>query len=119
MTQKYCIFCDPTARKGRVIHAGKLATSFLSSPRLVPGHVLVIPNRHVELPTDLTEQELTAIFQEIKPIIKNMLSSDLAKGVDTWQKTRPYIPQGEIKVDHVHFHLLPSKPGHQLYAEAL
>lgn len=95
-----------------------LATAFLSSPRLMPGHTLVIPNRHIELPSELSKEETTALFELINPIHAKLLGS-LAVGVDIWQKSRPQVVEDGHKIDHVHFHVLPSTPGEELYGEAL
>jgi len=115
---KECAFCEPEQFADRIINANEQATAFLSTPRLMPGHTLVIPNRHVELPSELTGEEVAAIFDLIAPIHVRLLGS-LAVGVDIWQKARPFVPQDGHKVDHVHFHVLPSQPGEELYGEAL
>lgn len=91
-----------------------MVTSILSNPRLMPGHALVVPSRHVETPADLTAKEVTAIYTEAQRLTSTMLRS-IAQGVDTWQKTRPEVPEGKIKVDHLHVHVMPSNPGDELY----
>ena len=80
----------------------------------MPGHVLIVPNRHVERPDELTDEETLAVYREAQRLITAMLGT-FAKGVDTWQKTRPDMPEGKIKVNHVHVHVLPSIPGDELY----
>ena len=94
-------------------------TSFLSSPRLAKGHVLVIPNRHLETPCDLNDAETESIFREVRRLQARMLG-EFALGVDQWQKTRLMVKESkEFKVSHVHFHLLPSNPGDEMYDKAL
>jgi diadenosine tetraphosphate (Ap4A) HIT family hydrolase len=78
----------------------------------------VIPNRHVELPSELSPTEVAAISELINPIHARLLGS-VALGVDIWQKSRPSVDQDGHKIDHVHFHILPSNPGTELYGEAL
>lgn len=85
----------------------------------MPGHTLVIPNRHVEKPWELTHEELTAIFDEIKWVQAQLLDAGLGDGVDTRQNYRPFMPQGKIKIDHVHFHVLPRKLNDELYQRAM
>ncbi len=116
-----CPFCDlaSDSEKSRVIRKSKLTTTFLSNPRLVKGHTLVIPNRHVEKPDELTSDEILAIFDEIKWVESRLLSSDLADGVDIRQHYRPFLPQGRIKIDHVHFHVLPRTKDDELYKKAM
>lgn len=116
-----CPFCNLTVdtEKNRVIRSNKLTTTFLSNPRLVEGHTLVIPNRHIEKPWELTSEELLAIFDEIKWVEGQLLDSDLATGVDIRQNYRPFLPQGRIKIDHVHFHVLPRAFDDELYQKAM
>lgn len=116
-----CPFCDLAndTERDRVIRRGKLTTTFLSNPRLVPGHTLVVPNRHIEKPWELTQEELIAIFDEIKWVQGQLLDAGLADGVDTRQHYRPFIPQGRIKIDHVHFHVLPRKLDDDIYKNAM
>lgn len=78
----------------------------LSNPRLVKGHSLVIPKRHIEEPWELSSDELLDIFKQIDWVREKLLAS-LAEGVDIRQHYRPFLPQGRIKVDHLHFHVLP------------
>jgi diadenosine tetraphosphate (Ap4A) HIT family hydrolase len=94
--------------------------SFLPNMRLTPGHTLVIPKRHIEPPGMLTAEEARAIMQEIERLRSRMLEK-LGSGVDIWQKSRPDLPQGHngTKVDHIHFHVLPSRPGTELYEKGI
>jgi hypothetical protein len=43
----------------------------------------------------------------------------VAIGVVVWQKSRPRVQQDMVKMDHVHFHVLPSVPGETLYEQTL
>lgn len=70
------------------------------------GHLLVVPKRHVEQPWDLTSLELKEIFSHIHDLQKK-LSNTLGTGCDIRQNYRPFMKQGKLKVDHLHFHLLP------------
>ena len=54
-----CPFCD----KDEPIRENKLAKVFLSDPHKVPGHVLVMPKRHIEMPWEMTPEELQACFE--------------------------------------------------------
>ena len=118
MTTEECPFCDLNQFEARLIQADELTYSFLSDPRLVPGHTLVIPKRHVEHPAGLTTTEASAIHRQIGQITTKMLGA-MAVGVDLWQKTRPNVKQDEIKIDHLHYHLLPSNEGDPIYSGAL
>jgi len=113
----HCPFCAPEIQK-RIIHEGKHVFAVLSDPRLVPGHLLIIPKRHVlslsELKTaERSELMRTAIkFQEL--IVKN-----IAPGCDMRQNYRPFLPQSRTKVDHVHIHLLPRFFEDELYTKSM
>ena len=118
MKSAECSFCDPDSYSERVIASNGLAIALLSSPRMKQGHSLVIPRRHVELPSELLAEEVNVIFRLVGPLHKRMLAT-IATGVDVWQKSRPQVGQNDIKMDHVHFHVLPSQPGDPLYDQAL
>ena len=40
-------------------------------------------------------------------------------GIDMWVKTRPEMPETDIKRDHVHMHVIPSNVGDERYSSAL
>ncbi len=103
MTDSNCPFC---ILNDRVLKENKQARAFLSNPRKVPGHFLVVPKRHIEKPWELTTEELQDIF-ELVFFIEQRLVDKLGQGADIRQNYRPYLKQGRIKVDHVHFHVYP------------
>lgn len=111
-----CTFCSAQTLEWRTVHHDKLVRSFLSDPKLTRGHALVIPNRHVEPPDQLTNPESAAVIREAERLRAVMLGS-FAVGVDVWQKTRQLISEGHngTKMNHEHFHVLPSSPGDELY----
>ena len=113
-----CPFCSLDFEKIRTIASNDLVHVILSNPRLLPGHTLVMPRRHVEHPNDLTEVELLAIFKQINLVRARMLEA-IATGVDIRQNYRPFIKQGRTKVDHVHFHVLPRTNKDELYQKSM
>jgi diadenosine tetraphosphate (Ap4A) HIT family hydrolase len=98
-----CPFCSPTER---VLKENASAQVILSNPRKVPGHFLVIPKRHVEKPWELTPEELQDIFALIFAVEQKILGK-LGDGVDIRQNYRPFMKQSQLKVDHMHFHVIP------------
>lgn len=80
-----------------------------SNPRLMPGHLLVIPKRHVEKLSELNKDELDDL---LKTTIKyqEKVIKDLAPGCDIRQNYRPFIKDGDLKVSHLHFHVQPRWP---------
>jgi diadenosine tetraphosphate (Ap4A) HIT family hydrolase len=111
MADDNCPFCNAG---DRVLKENEYAKAFLSNPRKVPGHFLVTPKRHVEKPWKLTPEELQAVFELIFFIEQRMLGK-LGEGVDIKQNYRPFLNQGRLKVDHVHFHVYPRSLEDYLY----
>lgn len=109
--QQDCPFC---ARKDLVLKENDQALVVLSNPRKVPGHLLVMPKRHVEKPWELTSQELAAVFELIF-FIEERIIGKLGEGCDIRQNYRPFIPQSRLKKDHLHFHVLPRSLNDYLY----
>lgn len=107
----HCPFCN---LDGRVLKQNKHAQAFLSNPRKVPGHFLVIPKRHIEKPWELDKEELQDIFELIFFIEKRLVSK-LGEGADIRQNYRPFISQGKMKVNHVLFHVYPRYNEDYLY----
>ena len=82
------------------------------------GHLLVTPKRHVEQPWNLTEAELKEIFSHIHELQKR-ITETLGTGCDIRQNYRPFMKQGRLKVDHLHFHLLPRTFQDDLYERSM
>ncbi|MGC1177098.1 MAG: HIT family protein [Candidatus Saccharimonadales bacterium] len=98
-----CPFCDLNER---ILKENATARVLLSNPRKAPGHFLVLPKRHVEKPWGLTDRELKDIFGLIF-FIEQKIIGKLGDGCDVRQNYRPFMKQSKLKVDHVHFHVLP------------
>ncbi len=112
--QNTCPFCNPSQR---VLKENELARVILSDPHKVPGHFLVTPKRHVEKPWELSSEELQSIFELIYFIEQKTLGK-LGDGFDIRQNYRPFIAQSGLKVDHIHFHVLPRSEGDFIYQVA-
>lgn len=108
---KNCPFCSVG---GRVITENQNAFVLLSNPRKVPGHILVIPKRHIEEPWKLTHEELTDIFDLIYDVEQKIIGK-LGDGCDVRQNYRPFKEQSKLKVNHVHFHVIPRYNEDYLY----
>lgn len=106
-----CPFCNIA---NRVLKQNELAQVFLSDPHKVAGHLLVTPKRHVEKPWELTNLELTAIFDLIFWIEQKLIGK-LGDGFDIRQNYRPFMDQSRLKVNHIHFHVIPRSGGDYIY----
>jgi diadenosine tetraphosphate (Ap4A) HIT family hydrolase len=83
----------------------------------MPGHLLVIPKRHVLNLSDLDEDEQKELFA-LTIEYQNKIMNSIAPGCDIRQHNRPFIPQNDLKIDHVHMHLQPRKPDDELYLKS-
>jgi diadenosine tetraphosphate (Ap4A) HIT family hydrolase len=113
MSKIGCPFCNPLER---VIKSNKTAQVMLSDPRKVPGHFLVMPKEHVEKPWDLSSAELKDIFELIF-FIEQKIIGKLGDGCDIRQNYRPFVKQNALKLDHIHFHVIPRSYHDYLYQE--
>lgn len=98
-----CPFCSPTER---ILKQNDSAQVILSNPRKVPGHILVVPKRHIEQPWQLEPNELQDIFSLIFDVEQKIIG-ELGDGCDIRQNYRPFLKQSQLKVDHLHFHVIP------------
>lgn len=110
---KVCPFCN---LKDVILLENDLARAFLSNPRKVKGHMLVTPKRHIEQPYDMTPDELLAVFDLIFRVEKH--GKSLGDGFDIRQNFRPFLEESRLKVDHVHFHVIPRRKFDHIYEVA-
>src|SRR5690242_5427166 len=97
-----CPFCELISKKSeRVLLETKNSFVVLSNPKLMQGHLLVIPKRHVERLAELTRDELQDIISlTIK--IQELILKEIAPGCDICEHFRPFIPDNSFKVSHLH-----------------
>jgi ATP adenylyltransferase len=111
MTDSACPFCN---LKDRILKENEHAILILSNPRKVPGHILVVPKRHIEEPWQLTADELTDIFKLIF-FAEQRILGNLGDGVDIRQNYRPFKKQDDLKKNHVLFHVVPRAQDDYIY----
>ena len=112
MSEANCAFCN--FKPSEVLKSNDHALVVLSNPRKVPGHILVLPKRHIEEPWQLTSDELTDIFKLIFFVEQRVLGK-LGDGVDIRQNYRPFKKQDELKKNHVLFHVVPRSRDDYIY----
>lgn len=112
MKSEDCPFCGVGTR---ALKSNALATVILSNPRKVPGHFLVVPKRHVEKPWELSAEELQAIFELVFFVEQKLIEHGLGDGVDVRQNYRPFLDQNNLKVNHIHFHVIPRAKEDYIY----
>ncbi len=109
---KDCPFCEAGER---ALKENEHAFALLSNPRKVPGHVLVVPKRHVEEPWELTMAERSDIFALLDQITRKIIDSKLGDGVDVRQNYRPFMQKGKLSVKHIHYHAVPRTQDDYIY----
>lgn len=117
MAKKECPFCEIDPEHTEVIEEHPLYLVILSNPRLILGHTLVLPKRHIEQPWNLTPKERSAVYDTVLRYQQRIIER-FATGCDVRQNYRPFIPQSRLKVDHVHFHILPRELQDEYYRVA-
>lgn len=117
MTKK-CPFCTILETESeRIIASRPHSFIIFSNPRLMPGHLLVIPKRHIKYPAELTVKERKDFFDTALEYQAKILER-IAPGCDMSQHTRPFLPESRFKVDHVHMHLYPRKLDDELHQKS-
>lgn len=109
-----CPFCNLNKEKTRIIKETKSVLVVLSNPRLMPGHLLIIPRRHIEKIAELTKSERKDILETAIEFQEKILAK-VASGCDICQHFRPFIPQSNLKINHLHLHIRPRKSKDNLY----
>jgi diadenosine tetraphosphate (Ap4A) HIT family hydrolase len=110
-----CPFCEIVKDKKEYILAeNKSVYVTLSNPRLMPGHLLVIPKRHVEKICELTKDEREDFFDMTIKIQEKVLK-EIAPGCDICEHYRPFIPDNAYKISHLHMHIRPRFLDDELY----
>ncbi|KIK07365.1 hypothetical protein K443DRAFT_673619 [Laccaria amethystina LaAM-08-1] len=91
---------------GQAFYRSSLSYAIVNLKPIVPGHVLVVPNRPVPRLSDLDDHELTALMRSIQRVgnvIQRVYGADgLTVACQDGKAAGQTVP-------HVHFHLLPRK----------
>jgi len=107
---KKCPFCESK----RVLEVNGLAYVLASDPRLTFGHLLVVPKRHIERPWELNDEEALVVWRLVVKYQK-LLVERVGAGCDVRENYRPFLSQSRLKVDHVHWHLIPRTNKDEIY----
>ena len=99
-----CPFCAIVAgeRPADVVYDDAAVVAFLDVRPLFPGHVLVVPRRHAETLTDLTEEETGPFFARVRRITAAVERATDAAGSFVAANNR--VSQS---VPHFHVHVVP------------
>lgn len=106
-----CTFCRILNRElpASLVREDEHTVSFLDIHPVAEGHTLVLPRRHVESFTDLSLEEVSALFSSGQRIARQLKTSlDNCEGITL--SVADGVSAGQ-EVPHVHLHLIPRKQG--------
>ena len=110
MTDPNCIFCKIAA--GHIpsfkVFEDDVVFAFLDIGPLVTGHTLVIPKAHYPTVMETPPEVLSAINARIPALSRAVLAATGAKACHVLVNNGSEAMQS---VDHLHYHILPRKPG--------
>jgi len=100
-----CIFCKIAsgAAPARKVFEDEAVVAFLDTAPIVPGHVLVIPKKHVVWYTDLTPAEAGPFSKALYLVARQVKQASGAEYVNV-------LIRG-TRIPHLHAHLIPKLPG--------
>ncbi|MEF3082223.1 HIT family protein [Luteimonas sp. SMYT11W] len=105
-----CAFCAILAGKlpANLVHEDDQVIAFMDLRQAVPGHVLVVPRRHVETLFDLDEDTAAQLMRIAVRIARAADVAFAPDGLNLWQSNRE---AGGQEVPHVHLHVQPRMAG--------
>ena len=103
-----CIFCDIAAGRlsAEIVWRGEGALAFLDHRPLFPGHVLLIPDRHIMTLADLPASETGQFFEAGQRLERAVTEAVGAEGSFIAINNR--VSQS---VPHLHLHVVPRRKG--------
>ena len=105
-----CIFCDILQGKlaSSVVYRDELCCAFMDIQPVNPGHVLVIPRRHVQNIYTLDEATAAAVFQLTVRVAQAVKIALRADGINLYQSNEHAAGQ---EVFHFHMHVVARYAG--------
>lgn len=103
-----CAFCAIVAgdAPAHVVLDDDVAVAFLDRRPLFPGHVLVVPRRHVETLPELPAEAVGPLFERVRRVAAAVPEAVGAEG--TFVATNNVVSQS---VPHLHVHVVPRTRG--------
>jgi histidine triad (HIT) family protein len=103
-----CVFCSIVAGDvpAHVVLDDDVAVGFLDVRPLFPGHVLVVPRRHIETLVDLPVAELGPYVERVQRVARAVQGAMGAQG--TFVAMNNTVSQS---VPHLHTHVVPRTKG--------
>jgi len=105
-----CAFCQEEVLQRQAFYEDDFVVALYSHKPIIPGHVLIIPKRHVERFEELEDAELLRIKEVMIKVHQAAQKIYEAKDYLILQKNGKAAGQS---VPHVHFHYFPRKEKQQ------
>jgi len=101
-----CVFCRIIAGElsASIVYEDAYTVAFMDQRQPNPGHVLVVPRRHIEMIYDLDDNTAARLSQTVVKISRSVHSALNPLGLNIWQSNGQDAGQ---EVPHVHFHIFP------------
>jgi histidine triad (HIT) family protein len=101
-----CVFCDIVAGESpaRRVYEDEHSLAFMNLRQANPGHVLVIPRKHIPTVFELDAETAGYLFQTVAVVARAVKRCFDPEGLTIWQSNGTTAAQ---EVFHVHIHLLP------------
>ena len=103
-----CPFCKilENPNEESVVYESALVLAFMDTRQINPGEVLIVPRRHVEDISALSEDELIEIVKISRTIESAVRKAFNAKG------SMLYVLNGAVQhIHHLHIHIIPRYEG--------
>ncbi len=106
MMDEPCVFCGIVAgtMDASIVHADEHTLAFVDLRQFHPGHVLVIPRRHLHDVRELDAETGAALMQTVSKIAAAVGRAFPNAGLSVWHSIGPAAFQ---EVPHLHFHVHP------------
>lgn len=116
-----CVFCDILQGKisRALIAENEHAIAVMDSYPVQEGHCLIIPKKHHESLIEIPEKELWGVMQLAVKVETAMMKALKCGGIDLKQHYRPFLKQSKLKVNHLHFHLIPRNKDDEIFKTVL
>lgn len=102
-----CVFCNIINKKlpGYIIYQNEWVTAFLDINPVSKGHVLIVPNKHVEKLHEIENTETAnALISSLNTIANQLIKAGLCTDYSIVQSNGKYAEQD---INHIHFHIIP------------
>jgi len=102
-----CIFCEIVNERepAYIVYKDDIVTAFLDINPVSKGHVLVIPNKHIEQLNNISENNISnALMNVLIMISKRMVETGMCADFSILQANGYHAEQ---EINHIHFHIIP------------